>query len=115
MFLGICNDNINVESTPSTEVMSESVVNESVQVNDQSSVSSDDVNLEDDCRLSSMTCKEAFLAQNLNDDGSPWTQPSEEDIVHCTLYTWLWSHCVWSSSREFGGVYLIWCACTLEL
>ena len=74
------NGNTNVESTPSPEVMSESVVSNSVPVNDQSLVSSN-VNLEDVCGSSSMTCEEASPNQGLNDDETPWTPPSEEDIT----------------------------------
>ena len=39
VFTGTGNGNTNVDSTPSTEVMSEIDVNESVQVNDENSVS----------------------------------------------------------------------------
>ena len=60
--------------------MSESVVSNSVPVNDQSLVSSN-VNLEDVCGSSSMTCEEASPNQGLNDDETPWTPPSEEDIT----------------------------------
>ena len=90
------NGNTNVDSTPSTEVMSEIDVNESVQVNDQNSVSSD-VNLEDVCGSSSMTREEAFSAQNLNDDGTPWTPPSEEDMLH---YMREYGHTVYGHQAE---------------
>ena len=73
------NNNTNEVSTPPAEVGSESADTNLLPDNDQSLLSSKPNIVGDASEMCDLTCGEPALG--INDDGTPWTPPSEEDIL----------------------------------